>query len=198
MRLQVDLEFQENEIKRMNEKYNVEMFSSCVRVGKAYAAEQKIREFKKLLFKSKKAHKVTSTSARFDSKKFIRKATANMNNIRSQKYGYPPKGINENVIRSEKFTGIYNFYRLLKVQKHAERYARADTKKDKLLCKQLREPLKVGEKVLALAERLKKTDAPKHFYKSSSENVSFFNCEQIFMVKKVVKTSKDKYFYWVS
>ena len=35
------------------------MFSSRVRTGKAYAAEQKIREFKKLLFKSKKVHKVT-------------------------------------------------------------------------------------------------------------------------------------------
>ena len=49
MRLQTDLEFQQNEIKRLNEKYNVEMFSSWVRRGKAYAAEQKIRELKKLI-----------------------------------------------------------------------------------------------------------------------------------------------------
>ena len=55
MRLETDLKFQQNEIKRLNEKYNVEMFSSRVRGGKAYTAEQKIREFKKLLFKSKKA-----------------------------------------------------------------------------------------------------------------------------------------------
>ena len=115
MRMQVDLEFQQNEIKRLNEKYNVEMFSSRVRGGKAYAAEQKTREFKKLLFKNKKAHKETSTSARFDLKKLIRKATANMNNIQSQKYGYPPKGIEENAIRSEKCREIYNFYRILKL-----------------------------------------------------------------------------------
>ena len=57
------------------------MFSSLVRRGKAYFVEQKIKEFKKLLFKSKKAHKVTSTRTRFDPKKLIRKATANMNNI---------------------------------------------------------------------------------------------------------------------
>ena len=50
MRLQTDLEFQQNEIKRLNKKYNVEMFNSRVSEGKAYAAEQKIREFKKLLF----------------------------------------------------------------------------------------------------------------------------------------------------
>ena len=51
---------------------------------------------------------------------------ANMNNIQYQKYGYLPEAIEENVIRSEKFRDIYNFYRLLKVQKHAERYAHAN------------------------------------------------------------------------
>ena len=40
LRLQVDLEFQQNEIKRLSEKCNVEMFSLPVRGGKAYAAEQ--------------------------------------------------------------------------------------------------------------------------------------------------------------
>ena len=33
------------------------MFSSRLRGGKAFVAEQKIREFKKLLFKSKRVHK---------------------------------------------------------------------------------------------------------------------------------------------
>ena len=53
MRLKTDLEFQQNEIKKLNNKYDVEMFSSRTRDGKAFAAEQKIREFKTLLFKSK-------------------------------------------------------------------------------------------------------------------------------------------------
>lgn len=48
--LQTDLEFQQIEIKKMNQKYNVEMFGCRVRGGKAYIAEQKIRE-KKLFFK---------------------------------------------------------------------------------------------------------------------------------------------------
>ena len=39
MRLQTDLEFQQNEIKKLNEKYNVEMFSLRTRGGKAFAAE---------------------------------------------------------------------------------------------------------------------------------------------------------------
>ena len=53
LRLQTDLEFQQNEIKRLNKKYNVEMFSTKLRGGKAFAAEQKIREFKKMLLKLK-------------------------------------------------------------------------------------------------------------------------------------------------
>ena len=70
-------------------------------------------------------------------------------------------------------------------------------KKKKLLCKRLRKPLKVDEIVLALTERLKKKDAPKHLHKLTMENVSFFNRKQIFVVKKVVKTSKDNYLYWI-
>ena len=44
MRLQVDLEFQQNEIKKLNQKYNVEMFSTKIRGGKAFGTEQKIEE----------------------------------------------------------------------------------------------------------------------------------------------------------
>ena len=60
MRLQTDLEFRQNEIKKFNKKCNIEMFSSRVRGRKAYAAEQKIRELNKLLFWSKRLHKATS------------------------------------------------------------------------------------------------------------------------------------------
>ena len=57
MRLQTDLEFQQNDIKNLNEKYNVDMFSARVSGGKAFAAEPKIREFKKLLLKTKNLYK---------------------------------------------------------------------------------------------------------------------------------------------
>ena len=61
MRLQTDLEFQQREIMKLNKKYNVLMFSTKIRGGNAFAAEQKIREFKKLLLKSKRLHKSTSS-----------------------------------------------------------------------------------------------------------------------------------------
>ena len=47
MRLQVDIEFQQVKIKDLNDLNNVEMFTTSVRGGKAFVAEQKIRELKK-------------------------------------------------------------------------------------------------------------------------------------------------------
>ena len=46
MRLQVDNEFQQVKIKDLNDENNVEMFTTSVRGGKAFAAEQKFRELK--------------------------------------------------------------------------------------------------------------------------------------------------------
>ena len=53
MRLQTDQEFQQNNIKQLNKGYDLEMYSTKLRGGKAFAAEQKIRELKKLLLRSK-------------------------------------------------------------------------------------------------------------------------------------------------
>ena len=41
MRLQTDLEFQQREIIKLNKKYEVLMFSTKIRGGKAFAGEQK-------------------------------------------------------------------------------------------------------------------------------------------------------------
>ena len=153
---------------------------------KAYAVEEKIREFKKLLFKSKCVHKVTSNK-RFDSRKLIHLAVKNMNNIRSQKYGYAPDAIEEKVLESKRFWEICDFYKFVKVKEHAERYERADIKKDKVLHRKLREPLKIGEKLLALTKRIKKEDNPHNLFKSTTENISFFNSVQFIVVRKNIK-----------
>ena len=52
MRLQSDLEFKQNQILTLNNEFNVEMFHTRLKGGKAFAAEQKIREFKELLLRS--------------------------------------------------------------------------------------------------------------------------------------------------
>ena len=53
MQLQVDQELQQNEIKQLNKKLLVEMFSTEVRGGKAFAAEQSNHELKKRISKLK-------------------------------------------------------------------------------------------------------------------------------------------------
>ena len=61
MRIQTDLEFRQRDIQKLNQKYNVLVFHTKIRSGKAFAAEQKIREFKKIFQKSKRMHRLTST-----------------------------------------------------------------------------------------------------------------------------------------
>ena len=48
--LQTDQEFKEKKIFELNKKYNIDNFSTVVRGGKAFAAEQKLTEFKKKNF----------------------------------------------------------------------------------------------------------------------------------------------------
>ena len=58
MGLQTDLKFDENKIKALNKKFDVEMFYAKIRKGKSLAAEQKIREFKRILLRSKWYEKI--------------------------------------------------------------------------------------------------------------------------------------------
>ena len=155
MRLQTDLEFLQNELKRLNKKYYVDMFSTKLRGGKAFAVEQKIREFKKLLFKSKQLYKATKTGS-LDPRKLIRKAVQNINNVNSQKYGVPPKTVEKKSLEDEKFLEVYDFHRMVRVSRDAKRYKHNDNRFDKKTWKKLRSPLTVREKVLVLAERQKK------------------------------------------
>lgn len=64
-------------------------------------------------------------------KKLICKVVENMNSTYSQKYGYALDEMDEKTVKSKKLRDIYDFYRLVKVKQHAERYKCADIKKDK-------------------------------------------------------------------
>ena len=91
---------------------------------------KKVREFKKLLLKSKRLHKSTF-SRRLEPKKIIQRAVKNMNKIASQKFGFSPDFVEEKTLNDEKFCEIYDFHRPVKVQKFAERYERNDIKSDR-------------------------------------------------------------------
>ena len=84
VRLQIDLEFNQNQIKKLNNDFNAEMFHTKIHGGKAFAAEQKIREFKKILLRSKRFEKLRKNKIK--SNNLIRKAAQNMNETLSTKY----------------------------------------------------------------------------------------------------------------
>ena len=198
MSLQTDLEFKQNAIKKLNKEFNVEMFHSKVRGGKAFAAEQKIRELKKILLKSKRF--VKSRGERIKPNQLIKKSVENMNETSSTKYGVSPEIVENKTIDSSKDSEfnreMYDFLRVKKVDNNYYRKMKYETKKDKRQ-KKIRNPLHIDEKVLVLAERLKKKDAPSKFYKASTDNIPFFNRDKVFTIYKRAKLSSGSYLYWI-
>ena len=198
MTLQTDLEFKQNAIKKLNSEFNVEMFHSKVRGGKAFAAEQKIREFKKILLKSKRF--VKSQGKRIRPNQLIKQAVENMNETNLTKYGVSPESVKKKTIDSsedgEFNREMYDFLRVKKVDNNNYRNKKYEAKKDKRQ-KKLRDLLYLDEKVLVLAERLKKKDAPSKFFKAPTDNIPFFNREKVFRIYKRAKLYSGAYLYWL-
>ena len=124
MRIQTDQEFQQNDIKKLNSEFNVTMFSTNVRGSKSFATEQKIREFKQILLKSKRIEK--RLGKRIKPNKLIRKATNNLNRIQSVKLGFTPDQVVEKSLESDEFTDLYDFHRLVRVKEAKERIERLE------------------------------------------------------------------------
>ena len=164
MKLQVDQEFQQIKIKDLNRQNNVEMFSTSLRGGEAFDAEQKIRELKTRI-STLKRQKLKITP-----KKIIEISTANMNIQPSKKYGFSPEEVESRALTSERFRTLYNMHRIEKTYKLNKRMDRYDRKKYLKKRKKLRENLNIGERMYVLAERIKKKSAPGKFYKVCTEN----------------------------
>ena len=197
MRLQTDLEFKQNEIIKLNKDYDVEMFHTKVRGGKAFAAEQKIGQFKKLLLKGKRLEK--ESKKRLKPLQLIANVTKNMNNIISTKYGMAPEVVEQKSLgkNGSYFKEVYDFLRIRKIGTNQARNLKFNLKKDQRK-KQLRSPLNLDEKVLVLAERIRKKDAPGSLFKASTENRPFFNREHIFTIYKRSKLNDGSYLYWLT
>ena len=195
MRLQTDLEFKQNQIKKRNNEFNVEMFHTKVRRGKSFAAEEKIREFKKILLRSKRFE--ISRKNRIKPNDLIKKGAQIMNETISTKYQLAPETIEKRTLNpndGKYFQEIYDFMRIRKIENNQIRNDKYDQKIDRRK-RTLRSPLNLDEKVLA--ERLKKKDAPGNLYKASTENVLFFNRNRIFTIYKRAKLNNSTYLHWV-
>ena len=93
------------------------MFSISVIIGKAFAAEQKIRELKTRI------SKLNSQKLKISPKK-IEISTANMNIHPSKKYGFSPEEVESRALRSERFRTLYNMHRIEKTDKLNQRQDR--------------------------------------------------------------------------
>ena len=116
MRLQTDLEFKQNKTLKLSDEFNVNMFHTRLRGGKAFTAEQKIREFKKFLLRGKRLEK--QYGRRPKPLDLIRKVTQHMNNLNSTKYELPTETIEKRSLDrndGEYFQEIYDFMRLRKI-----------------------------------------------------------------------------------
>ena len=91
-RLQTDLEFEQKKIFALNKKYNVDMFSTAVRGGKAFAAEQKFRGLKKRLSRLLVLQRNSKTKLKSPNIP-IQKAVENMNSLPTAKYAVEPDKI---------------------------------------------------------------------------------------------------------
>ena len=157
MRLQVDNEFQLVKIKDLNDENNVVMFTSSTRDGKAFAAEQTITELKTRTLKlNAQKLKITPT-------KVILNSDQNMNNVKSEKYGFSPKEIEMKLISSERFRTMFNMHRI-EIKLLQDRLDRYDNKIYSAKKKKAKGHLMISENVLALAERTRKKSSPGKFY----------------------------------
>ena len=190
VRLQVDQEFQQLKIKELNKQNNVQMFTTSLRGGKVFAAEQKIRELKTRIAK------LRSQKLKLTPKKIIEISTANTNIKPSRKYGISPEKNENNALKSERFRTLFNMHRIERTDKTNARLDRYDRKKYLRKRKKLRKDLEISEKVYVLAERIKKKSAPGKFYKQSLQNISYFNKEQVYRIRKKGTINGIKY-YWV-
>ena len=197
MCMKTDLEFNQNQIKKLNKDFNVEMFHTKLRGGKAFAAEQKVREFKKILLRNKRFEKLEKRKIKPN--ELLKKTAQNMNETISTKYGLAPETIEKRSLNpndGKYFQEIYDFVRLRKIENSQLRNDKYDQKIDKRKIT-LRSQLNLNEKVLVLAERLRKKDAPGNLYKASTENMPFFNRNRIFTIYKTAKLNNGTYLYWV-
>ena len=120
-----------------------------------------------------------------------------MNKTKNVKYDVDPEEIEKRSLEDDNFREKYDFYRLAKVGKHHARQLRYNKTKDEKIQEKLRELLNIGEKVLVLAERLKKKNAPGKLYKSSTQNKTFSNKDKIFIIRKRVQTTSNYWYYWL-
>ena len=119
-----------------------------------------------------------------------------MNIQPSKKHGFSPEKIEKRALQRKRFRTVNNMHILEKTDKLNQRQDRYDKKKYGRKRKRLRENLNIGEKVYVSTERIKKKNATGKFYKQTVQNISYFNKDTVFIIRKK-QTFDDIMYYWV-
>ena len=148
----MDNGFQQAKIKDLNDKFNVTMFTTSLKRGKAFATEQKIRELKSKISKlGAISHK---QKAKIPAVTIIKQSDENMNHVKSEKHCISPNIIEEKSLSSQRFRILFNFKRVEQSKNVSVRLDKCDSIKYAAKKKELCNSLKIGEKVLILAKRI--------------------------------------------
>ena len=163
----------------------MEIFTISVREGKASVAEQKIRELETRISKP------NTQKLKISSTKIILSSGGNMNNVQNKKYGLISEKNEQKSLSSERCRTLFSMHRIERTKMTHERLKRYENKKCNRKNKKLRENLNINEKVLVLDERIRNKSAPSKFYKQSVQNISYFNKEKTFFIRKSKKQIKS-------
>ena len=157
-------EFYNASATRVYNYYNVQHYSTRAGGGHAYAAEQKIREVKKLFAKLRAAGKLVKTGRGWVNS--VEDVEIILNNSVNQKYMRTPDLLDENNIGDPKTTLIH----LLRNKKLA--------KKNK--------PLNIGDKVYVTKKRVGEKDAPHIFTKPTTrtEDRGYWQRNKIYIISQ--------------
>ena len=125
-----------------------------IRGGKALAVEQNIPELKTRI--SMKKAISDKNKAKIPPKYIIKQSVENMNNVRSEKYNISPNEIKKRSLASKQFKTLFNFERIKKSKQIPDRLDKYDQKKIRQKKQKTIPKLNIDEKMLMLAERIKK------------------------------------------
>ena len=119
-----------------------------------------------------------------------------MNETISTKYGFAPEIIEKRSLNPKDgkyLQEIYDFVRLRKIENNQIRNEKYDQKLDK----RKKTYVKSSRKSISFGWKALKKDASGRLYKSSTENIPFFNRNRIFTIYKRAKLENGTYLYWL-
>ena len=118
------------------------MYSTLLREGEGFAAEQKIRELKK------RVARLQMQKLKITPKRIMEISPQNMNVTPSVKYGVAPERIEQEAFKCDRFRILFIMHRLEKTEKLHGRLERYNEKIYQRKREKLREKLNVVERVI--------------------------------------------------